>query len=453
VTRSPELSGNETKETPSPSSHGDQYVSSIRNKTKQTPSPSSRRAVALVGIGDDGCVGLTSRALGAVTRAAVLVGGERHLAFFPEFTGERIVLASGLAAALDRVAELAEDRNICILASGDPLFFGVGRLVLHKLGAAHVEVIPQPSSMQLAFGRAGLSWDDAAFFSIHGRTIEGCVVRIAACAKVAILTDEERSPARVAARMLAYGETAWRAWVCECLGGPDERVRAFTIDELAAATDIAPLNVLVLARTDPGWRRPPRIPFFSEDAFAKRMPKKGLITKREVRLVSLAALAIRPDSVMWDIGAGSGSVAIEAALLAPEGRVYAIEVDLEGVAICEDNAKSHGTDNVRVIAGRAPEALAGLEPPDAVFVGGSKGSMTAIVDAALEALRPGGRLVVNAVTLENAGETYQAMRARGLVPEVTLLQVARSEPLAHYQRYEALNPIQIFAVTKPVGAS
>jgi precorrin-6Y C5,15-methyltransferase (decarboxylating) len=248
--------------------------------------------------------------------------------------------------------------------------------------------------------------------------------------------------------MLAYGEAAWHAWVCEHLGGVDERVRAFALAELAAATDIAPLNVLVLARTEPGWRRPPRIPFHAEDAFARRMPKKGLITKREVRLISLAQLAIRPDSVVWDVGAGSGSVAIEAALLAPEGRVYAVEVDPEGVAICEDNARSHGTDNVQVIAGRAPEALAALPAPDAVFVGGSKGSMTAIVDAALDALRPGGRLVVNAITLENAGEVYQALRARSLVPEVTLLQIARSEPLAHYQRFEALNPIQVFAVTK-----
>ena len=414
------------------------------------PAATRRRAVTLVGIGDDGCVGLTSRALGAITRASVLVGGERHLAFFPEVVGERIVLGSGIAAALDRVAELAEDRNVCILASGDPLFFGIGRLVLQKIGAAHVEIVPQPSSMQLAFARAGLSWDDAAWLSLHGRPIEGCVVRIAGHAKVAVLTDEERSPARIAARMLAYGEAAWRAWVCESLGGADERVRAFTLEELAATTDVGPLNVLVLARTEAGWRRPPRIPFMAEDAFARRMPKKGLITKREVRLVSLAQLAIRGDSVVWDIGAGSGSVAIEAALLAPEGQVYAIEVDPEGVAICEDNARTHGTDNVRVIAGRAPEALAGLPAPHAVFVGGSKGSMTAIVDAALDALRPGGRLVVNAITLENAGETYGALRARGLVPEVTLLQVARSEPLAHYQRFEALNPIQIFAVTKPM---
>jgi precorrin-6Y C5,15-methyltransferase (decarboxylating) len=384
-----------------------------------------------------------------VTRAAVLVGGRRQLAFFPHHAGERIVLAGGIATALDRIAELAEDRNVAILASGDPLFFGVGRLVIDRLGAAHVEVIPQPSSIQLAFARAGLAWDDAALISLHGRPIEGCVIQIARHAKVAVLTDEERSPARIAARMLAYGETAWRAWLCEALGGPDERVRAFTLGDLAAVTEVAPLNVVVLVRSDPSWRPPPRIGFLAEDAFARRMPKRGLITKREVRLISLAALAIRDTSVVWDIGAGSGSVAIEAARLAPEGRVYAIEVDPEGVAICEDNARAHGADNVRVIAGRAPEALAALETPDAVFVGGSKGSMTAIVDAALDRLRPGGRLVVNAITLENAGETYQAIRARGLVPEVTLLQIARAEPLAHYLRYEALNPIQIFAVTRP----
>jgi precorrin-6Y C5,15-methyltransferase (decarboxylating) len=408
-----------------------------------------RPAVAVVGIGDDGCVGLTSRAIGAVTRAQVLVGGRRHLAFFPDHPGERIMLAADLAGALDRIAALAEDHDVCILASGDPLFFGIGRRVIERIGADHVEVIPQPSSIQLAFARAGLAWDDAGLISLHGRQIEGVIARLARHARVAVLTDEDCSPARIAARMLAYGETAWRAWVCEALGGPGERIRRFTLGDLAAATDIAPLNVLILERSDPAWRPPPVLPFAAEDAFARRMPKKGLITKREVRLISLAQLAIRPGDVVWDVGAGSGSVAIEAARLAPDGRVFAIEVDPEGVAICEDNARAHGADNVTVIAGRAPEALAALPTPDAVFVGGSKGSMTAIVAAALDRLRPGGRLVVNAITLENAGEAYQAIRALGLVPEVTLLQIARSEPLAHYLRYEALNPIQIFAVGKP----
>lgn len=414
---------------------------------------SRRKAVSVVGIGDDGCSGLTSRAMGAVTNAQVLVGGERHLEFFPQFHGRRIPLKNGLASALEQIVQLAEEQNICILASGDPLFFGVGSLVIKKIGADHVEIIPQPSSVQLAFARAGLKWDDAAFLSVHGRPLTGLLTRLAGLSKAAILTDELNTPPKIAAHMLGHQETEWNAWVGENLGGPDERVRACSLRELAVMEDIGPLNVLLLIRRDAHWRRPPAIPFLHEDAFAKRMPKKGLITKREVRLLSLATLHVRPDSVVWDIGAGSGSVSIEAAWLAPEGRVYAIEVDPEGVEICRENIRTHAVDNVEVVPGKAPEALAGLPMPDAVFVGGSKGSMDEIITVALDRLRPGGRLVVNAVTLENAGEAYQALRRHQLVPEVTLLQVSRSEPLAHYLRYEALNPIQIFAVTKPECAA
>ena len=407
-----------------------------------------KRAVALVGIGDDGCASLGSRAMRAVATANVLVGGERHLAFFPDFTGERIAIKTGISATLERVAELSEEHNVCVLASGDPLFFGIGHLLIEKVGAEHVEVIPQPSSISLAFARIGERWDDAAFVSLHGRGRQGFATRLKRLAKLAVLTDAENSPPRLAAHLMEYGETNWDAWVCENLAGPDERVRKCSLAELASTLDIAPLNVLVLIRADPSWRAPPSMPFLHEDAFAKRMPKKGLITKREVRLLSLAAMNLRHDSVVWDIGAGSGSVSIEAACVASEGRVYAIEVDPESVAICGDNVRTHGVDNVRIIAGRAPQVLLDLEAPDAVFVGGSKGTMADIIDVALERLRDGGRLVVNAITLENAGEAYQAVRKHGLVPDVTLLQVSRAEPLAHYLRYEALNPIQIFAVTK-----
>jgi precorrin-6Y C5,15-methyltransferase (decarboxylating) len=414
-----------------------------------------RPLVTIVGIGDDGCAGLSSRAIGAVSAARVLAGGERHLAFFPEFEGERIVFKEGLSRALDRVAEAANENNVCILASGDPMFFGVGAAVIKRLGAEHVEVLPHPSSVQWAFARAGLKWDDAQFISLHGRSSEGFLTRLRSSAKVGVLTDPDNTPARLAALMLEYGQTQWRAWVCENLAGPDERVRMFSITDLAKSTDIGPLNVLVLVREEQLWSPPPTIPFIHEDDFAKRMPKKGLITKREVRLLSLAAMRIRRASVIWDIGAGSGSVSIEAAMLAPEGRVYAIEVDPEGVEICRENLRAHGIDNVRVIAGSAPQALADLETPDAVFVGGSKGSMDEIVDVALERLRPGGRLVANAITLENSGEIYAALRKHGIVPEVILLQVSRAQPLARYLRFEALNPIQIFAAEKPAigGAS
>ena len=408
-----------------------------------------RHAVVVVGVGDDGCAGLSSRGVNAVTSAQVLAGGERHLAFFPQFKGERIVLKDKLSDAIDRLAQLANEHNVCVLASGDPLFYGVGAMIVNKLGAEHVEIVPHPSSMQWAFARAGLKWDDATLISLHARSREGFVTRLKRCAKAGCFTDNENTPRVLAQHMLSFGESQWKAWVCENLGGANERVRTFTLEELAACENIDPLNVLILQRTEANWKKPPSIPYLHEDTFAKRMPKKGLITKREVRLLSLAAMQLNPASVIWDIGAGSGSVSIEAALTAYEGRAYAIEVDPEGVAICRENVQTFGVDNVRVIEGRAPEALKDLEPPDAVFVGGSKGSMREIVNVAMERLKPGGRLVVNAITFENVGETYSALKELKLNPDVVLLNVARGEPLAHYLRYEALNPIHVFSVTKP----
>ena len=408
----------------------------------------TRRAVTIVGIGDDGCKSLTSRAMDAIARSRVLVGGARQLAFFPEYSGEKLVIKSGLDALLARVAELAEENDVCVLASGDPLFFGIGARVIDALGRKHVEVIPQPSSVQWAFARAGLSADDAVVISLHGRPFEQVASRVRSARRVAILTDKQNTPRRVAEQLLAYGEHGFVSWVLENLCGPDERVRPFTLEALAQAEDIGPLNVLLLDRVDSAFRAPPVIPYLPESAFEKRMPKKGLITKREVRLLALGALGLRRDSVVWDVGAGSGSVGIEAALIATHGHVYAVEVDPEGVALCKENALAHGTDNLTVIAGLAPDALVELPAPDAVFIGGSKGSMRAIIELALERLRPAGRLVATAITLENAHECYATLRERGLQPEVTLLSVSRAEPLARYMRYEALNPIQIFAVEK-----
>ena len=166
-------------------------------------------------------------------------------------------------------------------------------------------------------------------------------------------------------------------------------------------------------------------------------------------MLSLAFMQIRPDSVIWDIGAASGSIAIEAAMLAPEGRAYAIEVDSESLEYCRDNLRTFGVDNVRVIAGRVPEALSELEDPDTVFIGGSKGSLPDIIRTSLDRLKPGGRLVANAITFENVGQAYATFRELDLLPEVTLLNVGRGQKLARYLRYEALNPIHIFAVTRP----
>lgn len=412
----------------------------------------STASLTIVGMGDDGCRSLSSLAVNAIQRAQVLVGGVRHLDFFPQFMGEKIAIQGDFAGILEKVVELSQENDVCVLASGDPLFFGIGKKIIEKAGAEHVNVIPYPSSVQWAFARVGLSWDDADFVSLHGRPLDGFVARIKSARKVACFTDKHNSPVRIAERMLAYGEAGWQAWVCENLGGENERVRLFTLAELAAADDVSPLNVLILQRNGE-WNPPAVIPYLHEDAFAKRMPKKGLITKREVRALSLAALRLRPDSVVWDIGAGSGSVSIEAAHVCREGRVYAVEVDPEGVAICRENVLTFGVDNVRVVEGLAPGILTELEMPDAVFVGGSKGSMTEIIAVAMERLRPGGALVVNAVTLENTQEAYAAFKRAELAPDVLLLQVSRGVPLARYMRYEALNPIHIMSIQKPMSPS
>jgi precorrin-6Y C5,15-methyltransferase (decarboxylating) len=402
----------------------------------------------VIGIGDDGCCSLSSVAIQAIASAQYLVGGERQLAFFPEFAGTKIVIKGAIAPLLSRVRDLSSENNVCILASGDPLFYGIGSSLIREVGPEHVAVIPHPSSLQLACARAGWDWNDLPVISLHGRPRTGFLTTLRQEHRAAVLTDPENTPQHLAQWMLDHNQSEWEACVCENLAGTDERVRWFSMSDLATCEDVGRLNVLLLRRTSEQWKTPPVIPYQHENAFAKRVPKKGLITKREVRVLSLAAMGLRRNSVVWDIGAGSGSVGIEAAMLAPQGHVYAIEVDPESAQFCRENLIAHAIDNVTVVEGRAPEALAQLEAPDAVFVGGSKGTMREILDVCLNRLTVGGKLVVNAITLDNVTETYQHFRERGLTPEITLLQASRGEPLAHYMRYEAMNPIHIFTVEK-----
>lgn len=409
-----------------------------------------RRPVVIVGIGADGCPGLSSRAVNAVAVADVLAGGERQLASFPQFRGERIVLGKDLAAAVERIAALADEHAVCVLASGDPLFFGIGARVVARVGVAHVEVLPHPSAVQWAFARAGIAWDDAALLSVHGRSLAGIAARVRRARKAAVLTGGAGGPAALARHLADHCEGGFAAWLCEDLGGPAERVRRFaTLEALAAAGDAAPLNVVLLVRDDPAWRPPPALPFLREDALEQRRPKAGLVTKREVRALALATLAVRPDAVVWDVGAGSGSVAVEAASLAPEGRVFAVERDAVSAGNCRANARAHGMDHVHVVEGAAPAALDGLEAPDAVFVGGSGGSLDAIVATALARLRPGGRIAIAAVTLDTLEEARRALAAAGAEAEVIQVSVSRGAPLAGRLRLDPLTPVFLVAASRP----
>ena len=410
----------------------------------------SKRAVILIGIGDDGCVGMSSKAANAMSRCQILAGGERHLSFFPDFHGERIFLNGNIDEFIEKIAGFSQEQNVGVLASGDPMFYGIGSKLIETVGREHVEVIPQPGAMQLAFSKIGLKWDDAEWISLHGRKNNSFITVIKRMSKVVFFTDMKMTPSVIAKKMNDYGETKWSAWLCENLSGAGENIRYFeNVGDVAKIEDISPLNVMIILRNDPEWKPLPLIVHFHEDLYAKRMPSRGLITKKEIRAFSISSLGLRKNSIVWDVGAASGAVAIECALICDRGAVYAIEMNSESVSHCMENAKSFSVDNVFVVEGRAPEIFSKIEEdPDAVFIGGSNGSLREIIKRSYERLSVGGRIVVNAITFENIQESYECFREMEIVPEIIQLNISRAAPLSRFMRYEAQNPIHMFCAEK-----
>ncbi|GLV48341.1 precorrin-6Y-methylase [Thermus sp. LT1-2-5] len=400
--------------------------------------------VYLIGLGARGREGMSLLALRRVEEAEVLVGGARHLAHFPEHPGEKLPLKGPLEPLLrEAEARVRAGKRVAFLASGDPLFHGIGKRVLERFPEA--EIHPAPTAFQEAFARLRLPWDEARFFSLHARPLGGVLLEVSLSPLSVIYTDPENTPARIAEALLAMGVGPFRAHVAERLGEEDERVRSFPSLEAVVQERFLDPNVLILEAQGP---LPPRLGFFPDEAFEQRVPKRGLITKREVRLLALGLLALPPDGILWDIGAGTGSVGIEAARLAPWGQVYAVEKNPESWPHIEENARRFGAHNLVLVRGEAPEALRGLPAPHAVFVGGSGGEMRGILEESLRALRPGGRLVVAAITLENLLEAHAFFRERGLGVEGVQVQASRVVPLGPYRRLEAQNPTLLLAATK-----
>ncbi|MEZ0321955.1 MAG: precorrin-6y C5,15-methyltransferase (decarboxylating) subunit CbiE [Thermus sp.] len=400
--------------------------------------------IYVIGMGAQGKAGLSLAALKRVEEAEVLIGGKRHLAHFPEHPGEKVPVQGPLEALLDLAeARLKEGKKVAFLASGDPLFHGIGKRVLERFPEA--QIYPAPTAFQEAFARLKLPWDQARFFSLHGRPLGGVLLELSLSPLSVVYTDPENTPNKVAEALLGMGLEGFRAHVAERLGEEDERVRSFPSLKAVAEEAFLEPNLLILEATRP---LPSRLGFFPDEAFEKRMPKKGLITKREVRLLALGLLGLPPDGVLWDIGAGTGSVGIEAARLAPWGEVYAVEKNPESWPHIVENARRFGAYNLTLVKGEAPKALEGLPAPHAVFVGGSGGELEGILRVSLEALRPGGRLVVAAITLENLLTAYAFLKETGLPLEGFQIQASRVVPLGPYHRLEAQNPIALLAVTK-----
>jgi len=412
-------------------------------------------SIQVVGVGMDGPAGLTKTALDVIQRAALLVGSDRHLSYFPAHPAPQLRLGDFHAAFEAIRAHLHQPDPgvpVVILTSGDPLFFGLGRLLLQQFPAESLTFHPHLSSVQLAFSRIKVPWHDACLVSVHGRSPDALVRALHQGAeKIAVLTDEVQTPGAIARLILDLElPLTYQVWVCENLGSPEEKIRSYDPEALVFSSFMG-LNVVILLRQAP---RPQRwdmaqLPVlgFPDQAFASFGDRPGLMTKREIRILALGELALEPHQVIWDVGAGTGSVAVEIAHLCPSSQVFAIEKTAVGITLIQENMQRFQTPSITPCQWTAPEGLDTLPAPDRVFVGGSGGNLAGILTAIAQALKPDGVVVVALATLEHQSLLMQWLRSPEQADQwrshTLQIQLSRSIPVGALTRLQPLNPVTL----------
>ncbi|AFZ13336.1 precorrin-6Y C5,15-methyltransferase (decarboxylating) [Crinalium epipsammum PCC 9333] len=412
--------------------------------------------IHIVGIGLDGEAGLSDTVRQIVHQASLLVGSDRHLSYFPTHPAQRLILGDFNQAIAEISLRLEIDpKIIVILVSGDPLFFGLGRLLLTKLPAEKLIFHPQLSSVQLAFNKIKVSWQDARVISIHGRSLDELTKTLQQGSdKIAVLTDATNSPSAIAHLLESLDlASSYKFWVCENLGGEQEQIRCLPITEIKSQT-FAALNVVVLLK-DPAVTQPinlDNLPILGlpDSTFISFSDRPGLMTKREVRILILGELALQPEQIIWDIGAGTGSVSIEIARLCPNSRIYAIEKTSAGSTLIEQNCQRLQVENVTSVYGTAPDILANLPAPDRIFIGGSGGNLTEILDTCETALKNSGVLVLALATVEHQHTAMEWLRDRTWETNLLQVQLSRSVPIASLTRFSPLNPVTLITATRDI---
>lgn len=392
---------------------------------------------------------ITPRMAEIIMQADVLAGGRRLLNWMPEHSGIRLELTGGLNAWLDEVAALARDKNVAVLASGDPGFFGVAKAAVERLGPDNVSVLPNVSAMQAAFARLKLPWGNASHISLHADDEKAWPRLWQAMGQsklVSVYTRPGMGPAEIAAALNERGLENWCMHVLENLGAEDECIGCHMPQDAAGQTFSA-LSVVLLERVS--FAVLPRLGAPEDDY----QHEKSLITKAEVRVVALAKLELGPGMTLWDIGAGSGSLGIEASLLMPGGRVVAMEQKLDRVEMIRANRGRFSVGMLEIVQGKAPAALKDLPAPHRVFIGGGGKDLPEIIQASVDRLKPGGIIVASAVLLESMQAAGQAMKNAKLAIDQTLVQVSRSSEVAGQTMMKALNPVWLIKGRKPAGDS
>jgi precorrin-6Y C5,15-methyltransferase (decarboxylating) len=380
-----------------------------------------------------------------VAEAELLIGGKRLLEALPDHPARKVTIRAPLNEALEEAdRESRKGRRVVVLADGDPGFFGIGKRLVLALGTDRVVIHPNVSVLQAAAARIKTPWEDVRTVSLHGRSDLWPLRRLLARGRrVGVYTDAAFTPARIARDLQGCGVGDYRLHVFEDLGLETERVRAY--EDLGRAGE-GSFSVLSFVLLEPV--RPPAVPLAPGLDDDLLFHEDGLITKREVRSVGLGLLGAGPDHVVWDLGAGSGSVALEASVLVPEGKVFAVERDPERVEQIRRNVRRTGAYGVEPVHGEMPACLEALPDPDRVFLGGGV-RREDVLEQATERLRAGGRIVAHTVLLGSLQRALDALEQAGWSPSVVQVQVARSKPLSGDLRLEALNPVFVVSADKP----
>jgi precorrin-6B C5,15-methyltransferase / cobalt-precorrin-6B C5,C15-methyltransferase len=412
----------------------------------QGPSPAnsaaSPRWLSIVGIGEDGIDGLNVTARGLISAAEIVFGGKRHLSLAgPLIRGAARPWPTPFAGAADEVFS-HRGRQICVLASGDPFQYGVGAVLARRIDPREMIVVPAPSAFSFAAARLGWSLPETTLLSVHGRTLDLVRPHLQPGARLLALTSDGESPQMLARLLTDIGFGTSRLTVLEALGGSRERIRSCNAAEFSFDT-VDALNIVAIdVQAAPDARVLARALGLADALF----DHDGQITKREIRALTLSSLAPRKGELLWDIGAGSGSIAIEWMLSDTAMRAIAIERREDRTARIRRNAAAFGVPGLQIIEAAAPGALVGLPTPDAVFVGGGGGHPD-VLDAAIRALRSRGRLVANAVTVKT--ESVLLARHAALGGELTRIAISRAAPVGGETGWRPAMPVTQWVWIKP----
>lgn len=393
----------------------------------------------IIGIGEDGVDGLSQKALRTLADAEVIIGGERHHSLAPNTSAKRIAWPSPFDAMIDEIKS-HRSKRIVVLVTGDPLWYSVGARILKSIPANEVTFYPQLSAFQWAACRLGWSLADVETLTVHGRAASQILPHLAPKVRMLVLTKDRTSPHTIAQLLTERGFGKSKMTVLAAMGGSGEErfdgvAQVWSLD----VPDFHTLAVECVADDQAQWYS--RVGGLPDEAFVH----DGQMTKRIVRSATLSALAPYPDAILWDVGAGCGSIAVEWMRAARSAQAIVVEPVAERIAMIRDNAINLGTEKIQIVEGRAPDALVGLATPDAIFIGGGLTSES-VFETCWNALRAGGRLVANAVTVESEAKLIALHAEFG--GNLSRLAVQQAEPVGRFNGWKPLMPVTQWMVTK-----